>query len=61
MDKMFYNCTSIDKLDLSEFNTLKVTSAESMLSECYTPNIYIGNNWDLTELETGYTGGFIKK
>ena len=60
---MFGDCVGLTSLDVSNFNTSKVTDMSGMLS--YVPITldwqYNGanyQNWTLTELDTDYSGTF---
>ena len=84
MDLMFLNCNSLKNLDIKNFNTKGVENMWNMFagmnnleildlrnfdtSKAYgkdmlngvTCPVYIGNEWSLTEEETGYSGIFYK-
>ena len=46
MGQMFYNCNSLITLDLSSFNTSKVTDMGSMFNYCNKlSNLTLGNDW----------------
>lgn len=46
---MFYNCESIQNIDLSKFNTYLVTNMSDMFCKCFNlRNIYVNNpNWNI--------------
>ena len=59
---MFNGCISLEELNLKNFDTRKVTAAigkKGMFIEVKYP-VYVGENWNLLESDTGYTGTFIK-
>ena len=44
--QVFYQCNSLETLDLSSFDTTNVTSMGEMFSYCYSlKNLTLGNNW----------------
>ena len=44
MNRMFYNCTSLTSLDLSNYNTSKVTAMLSMFEYCSSlPSLDLSN------------------
>jgi surface protein len=46
MDWMFGNCTALTSLDLSSFNTSKVTDMWAMFYHSYNlRTVYVGNGW----------------
>ena len=62
MSEMFYNCSSLTSLDLSSWDTSKVTNKTYMfLNVPSTCQIIVSDSlWTLTEKETGFTGTFIR-
>ena len=61
MAMMFMGCKSLSCLDLTTFYTSNVAQSTWMIGKNVTCPIYIGENWTLTEVETGYTGTFQRK
>ena len=62
MRYMFNGCTSLEELNLKNFDTRKVTTAatkKDMFTNVTCP-VYVGENWNLLESDTGYTGTFSK-
>ena len=54
MSYMFYQCSSLQSLDLSSFNTASVTDMNSMFSGCSVlENIYVGDGWSTQAVTTG--------
>jgi surface protein len=49
MDYMFYNCKSLTTLDLSGFNTSKLTSSQNMFSNCSKLTTIYGNSWNILD------------
>jgi surface protein len=50
---MFYNCISLNTLDLSNFNTSKVTDMRDMFSNCYRlVKIKLGENFSFNGAKT---------
>ena len=46
MGYMFYKCSSLTTLDVSNFNTASVTNMKSMFTECSNlKTIYVGEGW----------------
>ena len=50
MNKMFYNCTVLASLDLSNFNTSNVTDMSSMFAFCYNLTTLDLSNFDMTKV-----------
>ena len=51
MDYMFYNCSSLTTLDISNFNTENVTNMGWMFYNCSNlQTIYVGDNWNTPNL-----------
>jgi surface protein len=50
---MFGNCTALTSLDLSSFNTAKVTDMYGMFSYCSSLTTIYGNNWDTEKVTDG--------
>ena len=49
---MFLSCSSLTNLDLSSFDTSSMQEMEAMFASCTNlTTIYVGNNWDLTNVE----------
>ncbi len=49
---MFAYCKSLTSLDVSNFNTAKVTDMQSMFSYCENlKTIYVGNDWNTNKVE----------
>ena len=49
---MFYNCESLTHLDLSSFNTGKVTDTMEMFTYCTElTNIFISNKWNTNRVD----------
>ena len=46
-DGMFYDCKSLTTLDLSGFNTYKLTSCLDMFAHCSKLKTIYGNSWDI--------------
>ena len=46
LDDMFYDCNSLESLDLTGWDTTNVTSMNYMLHKCYSlKNLTLGENW----------------
>lgn len=46
MDRMFYGCKNIEKIDISGWNTSKVKTVSEMFSECSKlKRLYVGDKW----------------
>ena len=58
MWNMFAGMNNLEILDLRNFDTSKAYGKD-MLNGVTCP-VYIGNEWSLTEEETGYSGIFYK-
>ena len=51
MSSMFEYCDGLISLDLSNFNTIKVTDMSSMFMGCMAlETIYVRTNWDTTKV-----------
>ena len=54
MGYMFYECSKLTSLDLSSFNTSKVTKARSLFEGCSNlRTIYVGDGWTTAYLQPG--------
>ena len=50
---MFYNCSSLTSLDLSGWNTAKVTNMSHMFHNCGgLVSIYVGSGWNTDEVSS---------
>ena len=49
MDSMFYNCRSLTSLDLSKWNTSKVTNMNNMFNGCSGLTSLDLSKWDISE------------
>ena len=56
---MFVYCDKLKNLDLTSFDTNNVTRTIQMFTDV-TCNIYVGDNWTLSETATDYNGKFSK-
>ncbi len=53
MSATFKNCSSLEEIDLSSFNTKNVTTTSGMFSGCNNlKTIYVGNNWNMDKVES---------
>ncbi len=52
MAGMFYNCKSLEKIDISSFNTSKLKNTSSMFNGCENlTTIYVNDTWNLDKVE----------
>ncbi len=52
MLKMFFNCTSLEEIDLSGFNTKNVESMDSMFTRCTSLQNLNISNFDMSNVTT---------
>ena len=53
MDFMFYGCSSLTTLDLSNFDTSNVTNMSYMFCGCYDlMRIYVGSGWNMSNVHS---------
>lgn len=51
LEMLFYVCQSLEEIDISCFNTSKVTDVYRLFNNCYkVKTIYVGDGWDMSNV-----------